>query len=550
VKLKDGKFLRITKLLKEALAFVERQCATGYLWIDQICIDQDDRNERGDQVKVMGHIYSSCSRVLIWLGRMTKLDPELSFKDDAEQSHPLNDLSVQKISTMERLMHRLRKVTGSGETSTRGPCYEILQSPWFQRAWVFQEVVLPPSALFIIATISTLPNQVYTMSLSDLHTMVNRRPVGIDAGDAIVNTIHIMYGRYNEQHSSHGHAHSPIEQTLSRLAPHAKTSDELDRLYAFFGLNSDAGINLTPSYDSSLEVAMMETATSIIEGTCSLDLFEVIPRAVEYTKHKVRIPTWTPDFREEHLVLPFKRSKVDFRQFAKSSSKLYPIFIPTNITYYRSTVHWSIYCAGEEKRTIQAHGFVLDHVDIKIGTLSSRSTLEAHLDVLLKRCNKAWENIKSSVEREECSAPRYKGKGTGLAANTVDLGFAPDPTMERLHQALTAEGCCAKSDEHLSPRLSDTAEDVSRKTDTMVKVMHGRTLWMTRSGRFALGSYLRCGDHICLAYGCSNPIALRGEHETTEVLGTCFLEGWMDPWSNGIIERVEKKFDCTVFHMV
>ena len=64
VTLRNGKFLRITKLLKEALPFVERQCSTGYLWIDQICIDQDDRNERGQQVKLMGQIYSSCSRVL------------------------------------------------------------------------------------------------------------------------------------------------------------------------------------------------------------------------------------------------------------------------------------------------------------------------------------------------------------------------------------------------------------------------------------------------------------------------------------------------------
>ncbi|KAH8722331.1 hypothetical protein GQ44DRAFT_360171 [Phaeosphaeriaceae sp. PMI808] len=92
-----------------------------------------------------------------------------------------------------------------------------------------------------------------------------------------------MYRRYNELRGIDGHAYPPIEQTLSLLAPRAKTLEQLDRLHAFFRLNFDARINLTPSYDSSLEVAMIDTAISVIEGTCSLDLFEVIPRAVSYT---------------------------------------------------------------------------------------------------------------------------------------------------------------------------------------------------------------------------------------------------------------------------
>ena len=534
LKLKDGKLLSITELLKEALPSVERQRSTEYLWIDQICIDQDDRIERVHQVKLMGQIYTSCSRVLVWLGRVTKFDDELSLADNLVQSQS------SKNSIMKSFIHRLRNVTGSGGTSG------ILQSEWFQRAWVFQEVVLPPSALFILATMSAHPHQAHTISFSELYANVNLQAMNIDGADEVVKTIRIMYRRYSEQRRKNG-PHSPIEHTLSLLAPQAKTSEQLDQLYAFFGLNFDTCINLTPSYESSLEVAMVNTATSIIEGTCSLDLFEVIPRAVENTVNNVRIPTWTPDFREEHLVVPFKRSNFDFRQLAKSSPKLCPLFIPAHITFYRGTV----FCAGEEKRMIEAHGFVLDHVDTKIGTLPSRTTLgtgiDIHLNVLLKHSTKAWNEIKRSVEHKDSSMPRYKHKSARLAEFTADLGFAPPPTMGGLRRALAAEGYCALNYEHL---LSESTENVSSKERTMMQVMGGRTLWMTRSGRFALGSYLHSGDHICLAYGCSNPIALRGEHEMTKVLGTCFLEGWMDPWSNRNIERAEKSFACTVFYII
>ncbi|PVI05405.1 HET-domain-containing protein, partial [Periconia macrospinosa] len=60
--------LSITPSLENALLHVCPQSQTGYLWIDQICIDQDNTTERSQQVGIMGKIYSKAQRVLIWLG--------------------------------------------------------------------------------------------------------------------------------------------------------------------------------------------------------------------------------------------------------------------------------------------------------------------------------------------------------------------------------------------------------------------------------------------------------------------------------------------------
>lgn len=38
------------------------------MWIDAICIDQDDIAHKGHQVSMMGEIYSHASRVIVWLG--------------------------------------------------------------------------------------------------------------------------------------------------------------------------------------------------------------------------------------------------------------------------------------------------------------------------------------------------------------------------------------------------------------------------------------------------------------------------------------------------
>lgn len=534
VPLRNGKLLRITKLLKEALPFVETQCSTGYLWIDQICIDQDDRSERGQQVKLMGQIYTSCCRVLVWLGQMHStgiggIDPGL----------PEGTYRI-KTHTAKSRLHNLRKVIGSSGSGSDSLLPELLQSPWFHRAWIFQEVVLPPSVMFNLATTSVPSVQALTIPFEELISKVN------EIGGAAVENVRIMYRRHREQRTENEFSRVPIEQTLSHLTPRANTSEQLDCLYAFFGLNSNPNISFTPSYDCTFEVAMIATATAIIEGTCSLDLFEVVPRDVESMKKTGKIPSWTPDFRRKHLVLPFARSKTDFRQRAREAPELYPVFIPTHITYYRTTVRGSIYCAGEEKRTVQAHGFVLDYVDTEIGALPHRRerTPLGHIDTLLERSIAAWNNLNRKFEHKPPSVLRHDTQGPECVIN---LPFASMPTEERLHRALIAEGSCAAYEsvplDSIGVRIWSVAEFAR------TQVMHGRTLWMTRSGRFVLGSHLRRGDVIYLIYGCSNPVALRGE-QVLEVLGTCYLEGWMDPWSTGASERAEEMATPGMLHII
>jgi Heterokaryon incompatibility protein (HET) len=42
---------------------------TDYLWVDAICINQDDPQERSSQVAIMGQIYGESEEVVVWLGK-------------------------------------------------------------------------------------------------------------------------------------------------------------------------------------------------------------------------------------------------------------------------------------------------------------------------------------------------------------------------------------------------------------------------------------------------------------------------------------------------
>jgi Heterokaryon incompatibility protein (HET) len=48
-----------------------RECYSGnttWIWIDALCIDQQNNSERNHQVRVMGKIYEMAIEVLVWLG--------------------------------------------------------------------------------------------------------------------------------------------------------------------------------------------------------------------------------------------------------------------------------------------------------------------------------------------------------------------------------------------------------------------------------------------------------------------------------------------------
>lgn len=51
-----------------ALRALRHKSKHRLLWVDAICINQDSALEKSAQVRLMGEIYASCTRVVIWLG--------------------------------------------------------------------------------------------------------------------------------------------------------------------------------------------------------------------------------------------------------------------------------------------------------------------------------------------------------------------------------------------------------------------------------------------------------------------------------------------------
>ena len=69
IKVEDKSF-KVTENLYDAL---QQLCNEDikFMWIDAICINETDFEERADQLLMMCNIYSSAERVIVWLGKDT-----------------------------------------------------------------------------------------------------------------------------------------------------------------------------------------------------------------------------------------------------------------------------------------------------------------------------------------------------------------------------------------------------------------------------------------------------------------------------------------------
>ena len=68
----------VTDNLFNALSRLRRRFKMRILWVDRLCINQTDMDERGQQVSMMGRIYREAKCVNIWLGEPDAATPSWS----------------------------------------------------------------------------------------------------------------------------------------------------------------------------------------------------------------------------------------------------------------------------------------------------------------------------------------------------------------------------------------------------------------------------------------------------------------------------------------
>src|SRR3569833_2160228 len=152
----NGKALSISRNLERGLRDLRFADRSRLLWADAVCINQSDPAEKATQVPLMKSIYSKAERTVIWLGT-ARDDHDRPISATVKFGIKFGLAALARQAEARRAPVVSRRDASTGERSGLKPfsaefyltLMSILRRPWFQRAWIVQEVAVSPRAALL-----------------------------------------------------------------------------------------------------------------------------------------------------------------------------------------------------------------------------------------------------------------------------------------------------------------------------------------------------------------------------------------------------------------
>ncbi|KAI0128624.1 heterokaryon incompatibility protein-domain-containing protein [Xylariales sp. AK1849] len=127
IRIQDS-IMPITSNLDEALRSLRSEQSQRVIWVDFVCINQSNLQERVHQVRMMGDIYRQAEKVIVWLG-MPTFASELGMKT---LTFFAGNEDLTKGSPWE----------ADAPKNIVAAINDIFERPYFERIWVVQEGAL------------------------------------------------------------------------------------------------------------------------------------------------------------------------------------------------------------------------------------------------------------------------------------------------------------------------------------------------------------------------------------------------------------------------
>ena len=293
---KISEALTVTPQLFAALRRLRLEESSRFLWIDQLCIDQTNIQEKGEQVLLMGEIYARSSRTIIWLGE------EDSSRESLEallQSSSRTSLSSQVQSASLPIEIKAEDVQHiEGLTS-------LLNRDWFTRAWIFQEAVLGNDLTVYCGGLQ--------MSFESLRRIVEavkdyQYAKGGYARSIMQSTVGCDTIELIQHGREAGNCSDPmcivfkepdLLQTLFEALRNFQATNDRDLIYAFLSQKFQklsTQNRILPDYTKPIEWVWTDAASRMIRNSNSLEILAAA-RGESMAKYP-NLPSWVPDWSD------------------------------------------------------------------------------------------------------------------------------------------------------------------------------------------------------------------------------------------------------------
>src|ERR1700722_707916 len=255
----DGYQFEVTENLYSALKEIRRPNLDVTLWIDAICINQENDEEKGHQVNQMGNIYKGAEEVLIWLGpsdeTIVALMESITWVNDRAIGAKTTGSKEDWTSLCRRLMkERFWSPTLDAHSSQSQALQQILRRPWFKRVWILQEVANAKSAKILCGSTACSARTFALMPSL----------MGLEVNEHTQAVLDIMPGlRTNTWWSSKRYLHFLLAKVAGR-----QDAVTRDKIYALLGISEDANDpkRFYPCYQKGESQVLRDTLCFLLFG--------------------------------------------------------------------------------------------------------------------------------------------------------------------------------------------------------------------------------------------------------------------------------------------
>lgn len=320
----NGKTIYLRRNLHEALQHLRKlESLPGYIWVDALCINQNDDNERSSQVSIMSEIYGRAEVVLGWLGpRNSSSETAYTFLKTfgAAVMRLIKTEGFKKAVTYSPRSHELfQKISQDPPPEASWHAWnELFQRTWFSRTWILQEASLAKKLVLMCGELEfefemldnfnlyshtaawwpiRAPN--YNGELLPEHAIVpitNTRRMVWESLESWANVRWIRgpYGAVPQ---------ATVLLRILSLSRGSFASNPLDKIYGNLGIlkrifGEDYVQTMTPDYTSEVEHLYTQVASYIVMSTPLLSLLTHVEDATN--RKFTNMPSWVPDFNAKH----------------------------------------------------------------------------------------------------------------------------------------------------------------------------------------------------------------------------------------------------------
>ncbi|KAI8956679.1 heterokaryon incompatibility protein-domain-containing protein [Daldinia sp. FL1419] len=512
----DGIYIPITANLVAALKHIRLSNNIRTLWIDQLCINQHDEKEKANQVALMGQIYSTTSRCLIWLGEISE-DVSLS---NAQLSLEF----IRLISNIELKQEGIWELNIATEFASEQALRGLMQAlesigsrsnAWWARMWTLQEAVLPPKACVLWGGLSMEWEVIVSAAF-------NWRDMPFDP---IVDTYH--------------EALSPIfSQVLGLIFTKEerdpfdtafrwsfrKASNPLDKVYGLMGLFPAGSLPRVQACDYGLPRATLYAmfTADLIEHNRSLH-----PIALRCLQN---LPESTPDIPRWALDMGVSDRQyavtVDGNDYAWYLTNTYDCYEACGMT----TINWNRFRYNQIFNALELTGCMIDTVAVAGSRPQYDKTNTCDVT-----CAGAAQMIQDWYQMADkfyqSQAHRNPILGTSPWPDSFWRGLLGNIT---LNPEYFFKGLATSEDVELAKKFAQTGHRNDICDSIFANLVH-RKMIITRTGLLGfVPHHANVGDQIWILHGGKTPFVLRPTEGTSQLgdeyvfIGSCYIHGIME----------------------